>query len=190
MKKVISLISLVLFAVVAMAQDKTVNIISQDYTSHYRLHNAGVSDTLTANQDTVDYVVRYTGAELIKKVSVKLRYDVISGADTTVNVSVFGKEFEEDGTYVQIIGATTSSAVAANNTVQILASDYTETIASYVASVNQANIADADTITFAAQTITPLDKSYRYYRIRVIYDGPDFTGAGIKIDQIEVQLKK
>lgn len=171
----------------------------------YHYYGGSSADTLIAtNQDTLDIVVKYMGGGYIRKVAVKSRFDVIAGADTTVSVSVFGKEFEDDATWVEVIAATNTSAVTANNTVQILTSDWTETVAQYTSTIAAHNmVADttgfqnypadtiavaAQTITNAAQTLTPLDKSYRYFRVRYIINGDDSVGTGILLDDFEFKV--
>lgn len=204
MKKIIFLLSIVFLSVQGMAQERTVNrTMGLNETYHY--YGGSSADTLIAtNQDTLDIVVKYMGGGYIRKVAVKSRFDVIAGADTTVSVSVFGKEFEDDATWVEVIAATNTSAVTANNTVQILTSDWTETVAQYTSTIAAHNmVADttgfqnypadtiavaAQTITNAAQTLTPLDKSYRYFRVRYIINGDDSVGTGILLDDFEFKV--
>jgi hypothetical protein len=183
MKGFISLIGFVLLAMLGMAQDKTISVSLDANVSTYKQYTGLTADTITINQDTIDVWFKYQSQGFVKKLAVKTKLDLVSGLDT-VSVSVFGKEFYEDATPIEIIAASTVN-VAASNQINVFTSDYTETIASYVASVNQANIADADTITFAAQTITPFDKTYRFYRVRFIHSG---LGNGTKIDDIELKL--
>lgn len=216
MKNLILLFCLV-FSFSLFAQEREVEKNMGSGT--YYKYTGTAADTLTdTNQDTIDFVLENRGPGYVRKISVKSRFDVIDGADTTVAISVFGKEFEDDATYVQIIASTLSDAVAADNTVKIVSADYTETTASYASTTAQyistagvdtlltdttglsgypadsiistgyAITNAAQTMTNATQTVTPLDKSYRFYRVRYIIEGDDATGTGIKIDEIEFKL--
>lgn len=189
MKKLFSLLFLFSLITVAFSQERTTatQVIPENGT--YLLYTGILADTLKAtNQDTIDLIIKYQGLGFVKKVSVKSRFDVIAGADTTVSVSVYGKEFLDDPTWVQVIAATTSNAVAANNTIQILTSKYTEVTASAVDILGQTIIANPDTLTVAARTLTPLDKSYRFFRVRYILLGNDSVGTGIKLDEVEFKV--
>lgn len=211
---------LLLFALVtvttAIAQERTVSITMPTSNTYYKYTGTASDVLIPTTCDTIDVVIQYQGSGYVKKIAVKNRYDMRSTADTTVEVSVFGKEFSDDGTYVSIIASTASSVVTSNNVVQVLTSDYTEvtashtevttqsspTIAAYNAVLSQAVIANVDTIavpqqtitlvaqtnTVAAQTNTPPDKSYRYYRVRFILSGNDSVGTGVKLDELEFKL--
>jgi hypothetical protein len=183
MKRFALVIITLLMSISLFSQERTISK-SLGNNETYIKYSGRAADTLIAtNQDTIDFVLEYRGEDWVKKIAVKSKFDSIAGADTTVSVSVFGKEFGDDATYVQIIGATVSDAVTTNDVVQVLTSDYTETIA---AATDQFN--SDSTTTVAARTVTPLDKSYRYYRVRYIVSGDDSVGAGIKIDEIEFKL--
>lgn len=188
MKKIAILMLVMLVGLISIAQERTISkTISRDGT--YYKYKGGAADTLiSTNQDTIDLVIEYTGEDFVKKVAVKSRFDVILGADTTVAVSVYGKEFEDDATYVEIIASSVSNAVTADNTVQILTSDYTETTTAFDVPFTNPSAGTADTLEVPAQTVTPLDKSYRFYRIRYIIQGDDSVGTGIKLDEAELKL--
>lgn len=184
MKKLILFLSLIAFAVAcnpsgAKAQERTVNIDVPEGHTYYN-YTGSAADTLTAtNQDTIDVIFRFRVDEYVLKVAVKTRYDIIVGADTTVALTVAGKEFSDHTTYTDVIASSTSSAVTANNTIQVIVSDpYT---------VEAAYTFGADSVT-AAHNHTPFDKSYRYYRLRYIIKGNDAVGTGILIDDIEIKL--
>ena len=188
MKKLIFIFGLL--ALVAMiactpkevtAQERTVTVNDKLPNGvYYAKYTGTAADTLKAtNQDTIDVVFYYQSPQYVHKIAVKTRFNIIVGADTTVSTSVFGKEFSDDATYVSVIAAATSSAVTANNTVQILTVDPYFTEAAYTFG--------ADSVT-AAHVITPFDYTYRYYRVRYILQGNDAVGTGIKIDEIEFRL--
>lgn len=183
MKKLFIFFGLILFAVVAMAQERTVNLTLTTGNYYYKYTGVAADTLKPTNQDTIDVVFYYTSPQYVKKVSVKTRFDIIAGADTTVSTSVYGKEFSDDATYVSVIGASTSSAVTANNTVQILTCDPYLTEAQYITG----RITGGDTVN-VAHAITPFDFSYRYFRVRYILQGNDAVGTGIKIDEIEFRI--
>ena len=186
MKRAILILIMAVFAIGLQAQERTVERLIK---GTYKNYTGAAADTLTlTNQDTIDVVFEYNGPGYVYKLSVKSRFDVIAGADTTVAVSVFGKEFEDDETYVQIIASTLTSAIAANNTVQVLSSDYTETTAAFDVPYTNPTAGTVDTLEYPIQTVTPLDKSYRFYRVRYIIQGDDSVGTGIKLDDVEFKL--
>lgn len=217
MKKLIFLLIALVTAAVAIAQERVVSV-TMPTSNTYIKYTGTASDVLvTSTKDTIDVVFQYQGPGFVKKIALKSRFDMNSTADTTVLVSVFGKEFYDDGTYVQVIASTASAEITSNNVVQVLANDYTETIAShtevttqstptiaaYTALLSQGLSANMDTLsvpqqtitlvaqtnTVAAQTTTPFDKSYRYFRVRYILAGDNTaTGTGVKLDEIELKL--
>lgn len=190
MRKFILVLIAAFVALVAFSQQRTVTK-KMDIGAYSILYYGQTADTLTGtNQDTIDFVVQYRGNDFIKKISLRTRFDLRSTADTTVKISVLGKEYLDDASWVTIIGSTTTSAIAANNTVVVLNSDYTETIAGFDAILKQQTTTNSDTITYPAQTITPLDKTYQWYLVRYIISGDDFTGSGLKLDEIQLQLFK
>lgn len=205
MKKIFVIFSLLVFALAVFSQERTVELAPIKKGETYKKYSGVAADTLVAtNQDTIDVVFEYNGPGYVKKVALKSRFDLIDGADTTVSVSLFGKEFADDATYVQIIGATATDDINADNAVQILTSDWTESVASYNITLPALTlltdttglmgypadsiVSNAATIVAAAQTITPPDKSYRYYRARYILTAASGAGAGVKLDEIELKL--
>lgn len=184
MKKIFVIFSLLVFAVAVFAQERTVTLTPIKKGETYKKYSGVAADTLVAtNQDTIDVVFEYNGPGYVKKVALKSRFDLISVADTTVAISLFGKEFSDDDTYVEVIASTLTADINADNTVKVLTSDYTESIAA------STDVFNADsTITVAAQTITPPDKSYRYYRARYIITAASGAGSGVKLDEIELKL--
>jgi len=187
MKKFILSLLASLVVIASYSQERTITKTMAEGATYYKYTGVAADTLKPTNQDTIDFVLVYSG-NYVNKLAVKTRFDTIAGADTTVSTSVFGKEFSDDDTYVQIIGATTSSAVTANNTVQVLASDLYATVAAAQDYIYQEINTNQDTVVVAERTITPFDKSYRYYRIRYILSGNDHVGTGIKIDEIEVKF--
>lgn len=193
MKKLFILLALIPFFMSLNAQERTIskigstNALSESKTLY--TYTAVSADTLTAtNQDTIDLVLEYRGVKMIKKITVKSRFDVVLGADTTVSISVFGKEFADDPDYVQVIPATLSAVIAANNTVKVLSSDPYGTNAAFDATLKQVVAANNDTISYPVQTFTPFDKTYRFYRVRYILTGNDSVGTGVKLDEVEFKI--
>lgn len=183
MKKIFLFLGFVLFAIGLMAQERTVNVTVPSGNTYYK-YSGTAADTLKATtQDTIDVVFWFRVDEYIEKVAVKARFDVISGADTTVALTVSGKEFSDHTTYTDVIASTTSSAVTANNTVLVVTSDPYTVEAQYVTG----RVTAGDTIN-VAHSHTPFDKSYRYYRCRFILQGDDSVGTGIKLDEVEIKL--
>lgn len=209
MKRILFTLSLVFLVSVLFAQERTVSKIGEanaltELKTLYTYTGTSSDILIPTTTDTIDLIFEYRGKNLIKKISVKSRFDMRTTADTTVSVSVFGKEFSDDPTYVQIIGATISDPVITNNVVQVLTSDYTESVASYT-TVGTAFTIKQDTIGFkyypadslkvpaitftnSAQTVTPFDKTYRFYRIRYILSGNDSVGTGVKLDEVEFKI--
>jgi hypothetical protein len=188
MKKLFLFFAILVSFSAAFAQERTVNVTIPVNNTYYKYTAVAADVLVPTTTDTIDVVFAYQGSGYVKKMTIKSRFDMRTTADTTVAVSVFGKEFNDDGTYVQVIPSTVSSAVTSNNVVQVLASDYTETVGTYNAILQQVTTTNTDTIVFAAQTITPLDKSYRYYRVRYILSGNDSVGTGVKLDEIEIKF--
>lgn len=162
----------------ANAQDRTVTKLMSIGETYY-LYNGVAADTLTANQDSIDFVLAYRGHDYVQKIAVKIKYDLRSTADTAVNLGLSGAEFSDHTTYTTIIAAADGNDINANNTVDVITSDpYT---------VEAAYTFGADSIT-AAHNHTPFDKSYRYYRLRLIYTGASGGGTGVSIDDIEFKF--
>ena len=167
----------------AMAQERTVNITVPSGNT-YHLYTGTASDVLIpTTTDTIDLIFWFRVDEYVQKVAVKTRFDMRTTADTTVATTVSGKEFADHTTYVDVIASSVSSAVTANNTVQVLVSDPYTVEAQYVTG----RVTLGDTVNVAHNN-TPFDQTYRYYRVRYILQGNDSVGTGIKIDEVEFKL--
>lgn len=175
----------------ANAQDKTVTRYLKS-GFYYDLYNgtSARGDTLTPNQDSISYVFVYQSPERISKVAVKVKFDLRSGADTTVNYQLDGKAFNDVSSYTSIISATTGADVNANNTVYNFEKDYTETVSAFVALTDTTGLSGypADSISFPAQTITPIDLSYRYFQVMLVLQGTSSAGTGLVVDEIEFKI--
>lgn len=186
MKKIIfvlSLIAVVFACNPSKAQERTVTRTLATGT-YYDKYTGGTSDVLIpTTRDTIDFVYVYQSSEYVTKIAVKIRFDMRTTADTTVLTSLFGKEFSDDGTYVEIVASSASSAVTANNVVDILVSDPYIVEAQYVTG----RVTGADTVN-VAHNHTPFDVAYRYYRLRLILAGNDSVGTGINVDEVEFKV--
>lgn len=189
MKKVIFILAIAVAFIAgcsdngAKAQERTVNITVPSGDTYYN-YTGSAADTLKpTTQDTIDVIFWFRVDGYVQKVAVKTRFDVISGADTTVSTTVSGKEFYDHATWTDVIAASTSNAVTANNTIQVLTVDPYITEAQYVTG----RVTAGDTVN-VAHNLTPFDVSYRYYKVRYIIQGNDSVGTGILIDDIEIKL--
>lgn len=189
MKKLLFILGMFI-SLLAFSQERTISNKVLNSGETYLKYTGVAADTLKAtNQDTIDLIITNYNAGYVEKIAVKSRFDIIVGADTTVAVSVFGKEFDDDATWVEVIASTLTSAVTANNVVQVLSNDPYTTNAGYVGIIKQHNSQlTTDTLTVPAHVYTPFDKSYRYYRIRYIIKGNDSIGTGIKLDEVEFKI--
>jgi len=195
MKKFIAILFLIVFAFAcgpnANAQDKTVTRYLKTGV-YYDLYNgtSARGDTLSENQDSISYVFVYQSKERISKVAVKVKFDLRSGADTTVNYQLDGKAFNDVASYTSIVSATTGSAISANNTVYNFEADYTETVTAYTMLTDTTGLAGypADSISVPAQTVTPIDYSYRYFQVLLVIQGNDATGTGVIMDEMEIKF--
>ena len=126
MKKFITFLLISLFAVSVFAQERTVSKDLPKGHTYYKYNGTSADTLIYTNQDTIDLIFQVELSDRVTKVAVKSRFDVIAGADTTVAITVSGKNFT-DGSYTDIINSTLSSAVSANNTVKVVNTTYTET---------------------------------------------------------------
>lgn len=188
MKKLILFLALVAIAIActpsgATAQERTVNVTVPPGNT-YHVYTGTTSDVLIpTTTDTIDVIFWFRVDEYVTKVAVKARYDMRVLADTTVALTVAGKEFYDHTTYTDVIASTVSSAVTSNNVIQVVTLDPYTVEAGYVTG----RIALGDT-TNVQHNHTPFDISYRYYRCRFILQGNDATGTGVKLDELEIKL--
>jgi hypothetical protein len=183
MKKLIFVLALMFAFAISEAQERTVTRTLPSGT-YYDKYTGGASDVLIpTTRDTIDYIFVYQSSDYVTKIAVKVRFDMRTTADTTVLTSLFGKEFSDDGTYVEIVASSASSAVTANNVVDILVSDPYVLEAQYITG----RVTGGDTVN-VAHNHTPFDKSYRYYRLRLILAGNDSVGTGVNVDEIEFKI--
>jgi len=183
MKKLFVLFALFALIISASAQERTVNITVPAGDTYYKYTGTTSDVLIPTTTDTIDLVFWFRVDDYIEKVAVKSRFDMRTTADTTVAITVMGKEFSDDATYVDVIASSLSGAVTANNTVAIDVSDPYDVESQYVTG----RVTGGDTVN-VAHNITPFDKSYRYYKVRYILQGNDATGTGVNIDEVEIKL--
>ena len=164
MKKYLSIIGLVLFAVVAMAQERTVKAtLKSDAT--YVSFPVTAADTLKEiNQDTIDYWLTNMNREAIEKIVFTMSVDTLAGADS-IYYSLYGYN-NDDNTGTAIISATGLLVNKSNQIVDISKWYWTN-------------------------ATTYVDLSYRFYRLRFIQDDANTHDGGAKFDYLiaKVYLK-
>jgi len=171
MKKLITILGLVFFAVVAMAQDRTVPIeLANGYT---RWDYVGTSaDTVgEVDHNIIDFRMTYKSPEAIEKIDVFFQADTVAGNDS-IYVQLLGMK-ELTGAATTLI-ASTGVLLNASNEITELTLYQTET---------------TDTSATGAITkITPLDLSFQHYILRVTQDSNDDYDGGAKFDYVRMKL--
>lgn len=208
MKKLFIILFLGLISLTVFSQERTVTKLLGKGDTYYKYTGVTLDALVPTTRDTIDIIFQVRVDERIEKIEVKSRFDMLTTADTTVKVSVFGRNFTDD-TYTSMIASTTSDAVTTDNVIQVLTGGYTEshvtaaynlTEAAYNMTSDTATFKyyPADTIAVASHiiaaaeattTVTPVDYSFRFIRVRYIISGNDITGTGIQIDEVELILK-
>ena len=175
MKKLIFLFSILLFAVVASAQVRTLttkNVFSDD---SYVSYTGVIADTISTNQDTLripffipkNYPMSYTiNSTLAPR----------AGADTTVVINVYGKVFLDDA-WTKIQTATT----AAVSTSAVIKTTFVEPVLATSTDTVGGEFKVIGTITNPHTSAT----TYRYYMIEYIISGNDSVGTGVKLTKLE-----
>lgn len=125
MKKLLTLLFIGLISFTVYSQERTVTKDVRPDRTYYKYTGVAADTLISTNQDTIDLVFQIELKERITKIAVKSRFDVVSGADTTVAISVDGKIFSDDS-YTSVIASTLSGAVTANNTVKTVNTTFTE----------------------------------------------------------------
>ena len=188
MKKLVILIFALLLGFAASAQDRTVTKYMGINDTYYKYDGTTSDYLVAAGQDTIDFILYYRAHWYVEKISVKIKWDLRTAADTTVTTSLFGAEFGDHTSYTQIIAAAAGNDINADNTIDVLTSDPYTGIAQVVATSDTAGNGTIKTLTYAAHNATPFDKSYRKYRLRMIITDASGLGTGVKIDDIEFKF--
>ena len=116
MKKLLSILFCLFFAVVLMAQDRTKDLgtLKADFTRSNSItwdYTGGSVDSLTSNQDTIQYIVNLNKFDPVGYY-INATVDTIAGAVTLVSVETYGRMFdgqawtEIDSVASTILGAT------------------------------------------------------------------------------------
>lgn len=169
MKKLITILGLVFFAVVAMAQDRTVSTsLANGYT---RWDYVGTSaDTVgEVDHNIIDFRMTYKSPEAIEKIDVFFQADTVAGNDS-IYVQLLGMK-ELTGAATTLIAST---GVLLNASNEITELTLYQTISS-------------DTVG-SAIIATPLDLSFQHYILRVTQDGNDDYDGGAKFDYVRMKL--
>lgn len=98
MKKLLSILFCLFFAVVLMAQDRTKDLgtLKADFTRSNSItwdYTGGSVDSLTSNQDTIQYVVNLNKFYPVGYY-INAKVDTIAGAVTLVSVETYGRMFD------------------------------------------------------------------------------------------------
>ena len=184
MKKILSILIILLFAIVAIAQDKAVEIPIKTGISNWGTYVAyTANDELKGTVDTIDYHFIYRRHEMVKKISGLMQLDTIAGRDT-ITYQLHGRDFA-NSTWTTLINATTLDLQASGY--QAFGTAYSMVIPAHNIPFNNPTAETADTLYVPAVTVEPLTKSYREYRLRLIRTGVVST-AGVKVGTIELKV--
>jgi hypothetical protein len=200
MKKILFLICFLLVGLGSIAQERTVVLNSGNYidlnTTKWYAYAGTTSDYLIpTTRDTIDFVL------LVKNQSsdplnfyASITMAPIAGADTTVAITVQQKMFE-NGTYADLIASALSSAITTtvitNKTTLGVTLTQTNTTAAAVDYLRQKTVGNSDTLNVAQRIETvQLNPSlyYRYLKFRLILQGNDKVGTGIKVTRFEINF--
>jgi len=214
MKKLFGLFGMLLLFVAMQAQERTVNLnggVALDLnTTKWYAYNGNTSDRLLATtRDTIDYIiqVKNQGSGPLHFYAA-ITLSPVSGADTTVAITVQQKKFSGES-YSDIIASALTSAVSAEQinvkTTLGITTTQTNTVAAYnsvtaaatdyfndeITTNTDTTIVAQRTMTNAAQTITSVANSVlygRYIKFRLILKGNDSVGTGVNVKRIEIQF--
>lgn len=200
MKKILFLICFLLVGLGSIAQERTVILNSGNYidlnTTKWYAYNGTTSDYLIpTTRDTIDFVLLVKNqSSLPLNFYASITMAPITGADTTVAITVQQKMFE-NGTYTDLIASALTSAITTtvitNKTTLGVTVQDTRTTASAVDLFRGSNIKNNDTLTVASRVQTiqlnPL-LFYRYLKFRLILSGNDHVGTGIKVTRFEINF--
>ena len=201
MKKYLLLFVLAIISIIATAQERTITLNNGNAldltTTRWIAYNwsSTLDNFVPTTRDTIDLVV------LVKNQSsaplnfyASLTFAPVTTADTTIAITVQEKMFES-GTYADLIASALTSAVTTttivNKTSLGVTLQQTNTTAAAVDYLHQKTVGNADTLNVAQRVETvqlnPL-LYYRYLKFRMILQGNDHTGTGIKLNRFEIQF--
>ena len=121
MKKLLSILFCLFFAVVLIAQDRTVDLgtLKADFTRSNSItwdYDGVKADSLTSYQDTIQYIVNLNKFDPVGYY-INATIDTIAGAVTLVDVATYGRMF--DGQAWTKIDSVSASTVAAETDITI-----------------------------------------------------------------------
>lgn len=180
-------------------------------------YNGTTSDRLIpTTRDTIDYYIRIKDYDQGNPLHfyVAFNFDTIAGIDTTVAITVQGKMFANQD-YSDIIASSVTAGVIRADTIAVrtslgTVSEYTETYT--FATSTDTLLYDTTAITYALDTyggdsvafykatienvahtatvtkVTGTSLYYRYLKFRLILQGNDAVGTGIKVKRVELQF--
>jgi hypothetical protein len=200
MKKIFSLLFLLAFTICLVAQERTVDLNGGKILDLSKVKTIGFNGgtlerLLPTTRDTIDFTLKVAnlGTAPMHFYAV-ITLDTIAGVDTTVAITVQGKNFANQA-YSDIIASALTSVVSAEQlnvkTSLGVITDFTETTASATDILRQVTVGNSDTLTVAARSLTRLTNPvlyYSYLKFRLILKGNDSVGTGIKIKRIEINF--
>ena len=196
MKRLLILLSLILVTAVTFAQERTVYLNANKQldlsTVKSVAYNGLTADRLIPTTcDTIDFVLRVVNptAGTPMHFYANFTFDTIAGADTTIAITVQGKKFNSES-YTDIIASALTSAVGAELQVS-KTSLGTITEGTYVTATATDNFNADSTTTVAARSTTFTANTtlhYGYLKFRLILQGNDSVGTGIKVKRLEIQF--
>lgn len=195
---------LVLSCIPAMSQERTVNLaggnnlvdVRNTKNVAYNGSASGLDRLIPTTRDTIDYYVilsNYDPGPL--HFYAAFNFDTIAGVDTTVAITVQEKKFANED-YTDLIASAVTAGSIRNDTIAVRTSlgvttVATNTTAAAVDIFRGTIIANNDTLTVAQRVTTEVANTllyYRYLRFRLILQGNDSVGTGIKVKRVELQF--
>ncbi len=198
--KYIFLLLFAAFSIAATAQERSVDIGGSAspvdlYSTKNIPYNGTTSDRLIpTTRDTIDYYVilkDYPKGPI--HFYCNFTFDTIAGIDTTIAITVMEKKFASES-YTDVIASATTGVIRKDTAVvktSLGLSEFTETTALAYDFLQQTTIANKDTLTVAARSLTRVPNTllyYRYLKFRLILKGNDSVGTGIRVKRIELQF--
>jgi len=181
MKRILFLLAFLVVTVAATAQERTItlnngNALDLTTTKWLAYNWSGTLDNLIpTTRDTIDIVV------LVKNQTseplhfyANLTFSPLTTADTTIAITVQEKKFEVES-YTDIIASALTSAITAKTTI-------VKTSLGVI--TEHTDVFSTPNTTRTANTLL----YYRYIKFRLILQGNDHTGTGIKLNRFEIQF--
>lgn len=178
MKKFILLVFAVLLSFALTAQDRTLATRTFTSVGSMLTYTGVAADTLTANQDSIDFVFIPNKAYPCQ-VYILTELDTIDGADTTVTAYLYGRMFSTQNWALVTSTASTNVAAATENVLYNTAQNSGTMSWDTVGNVN------TFTGTYTSSAITNF---YREYRVVYVIKGDDHVGKGVAIKSYAIKL--